>query len=747
MYFCFAEKVGNRFLQEWDMRTIAFDCTRRYLYYSDSLPMLSKAERNQVQTLDPKADGCDNGPATPLSSPMNDAERLSSGSTSGEPQRSGSSSAFEERAFTFSSRDPISRVNMRLKASEVKWKRKLKVLNVEAVMTRIEFSIDDPHLQERDLYQLRIRAEERTMVEGETPPMGPLLCPSAALTPLPLRLTLGNRELIDDPLLLKDIFNGLRDHYHEINMERERIIRTAVETGETPPVFPHQTIDSPVKAGSIPYFAKKTILLRCRDEREFRRLWYVLQTVLGHDKLIIRPYRGLPPYDPRNSISFAHVPIYVWKPFFELDKAVFYIFARGSLFHCQPLTPATDAGGHHVSTPTTPLLPASSPALTVTSAGATGRTEDRVAAPRLEVGLKCAYLSITHDMVLIMRSTGNIPRWVRLREINAFHYNTQSNPPFVVFLADEGIPDILFAPKPPLFGPDAVRNYDPRFEVARIAKVIHDSCFASQTIRRVIEIKEVQDRTIAAYARRMSEEGRELSSVASEAYTRTSTVSCPLPKEQLAAVWQQVQTDILQRSAASREGPPMAIPLYTSTATHINLTPAELEALSRRLEEGRMDTNDIVGVPLSAMRHSNPNSLAGPNEPSPSSPTPAAAGEHTLVLPPAAPLLHTPQLLGGRVLRRNSSEDGHGRDDGEDSDYCDGSPVSYLRGLGPGASQEVEALTSSPATLFSVREVSEEEVRRAPTAAASPTPSDQSSSYTEWQVGELVQRSVKAMAS
>eukprot|EP00796_Vickermania_ingenoplastis_P009701 gene9701-6798_t len=676
MYFTYAEKVGNSFIQEWRTRIVAFDSSRRYLYYSEPVP-----ERR---------------------------------SPAPEPQDG-------ENNFLFSQEDPINAVDTSISLSQVTWKQKIKVLSVEPVMTQVEFSIDDPHLRERDLYRLRIRGEARPLADLETPPVGPLLCPSAVLRPFPERLTGNNKNLIDDPFLLKEIFNALKDQYQKINDERSRIEQEASSAGKAFPVFSHQTIDSPKKPSGFWFASKKSVLLRCRDEREFRRFWYVLQIVLGYDKLIVRPYRGLPPYDPRNGISFAHIPICVWHTFKDLDKAVFYIFTRGFLLNCvdsenAPREQPSTVEEHEPSSPR-------------------GRRD----ALRVDIALKSAFLCITHDMVLVMRDTGNVPYWVRLQEVSEFSFNVTSVQPFVVFLTDANAPDIVFVPQPPLFGPDAIRNFDPRYEVRRIEKIMHDSCFASHTIRRVIRIREVKDNSFGAYARRMASEGRRLDTRATVGYTSTSTVSCPLPKEQLATVWNQVQAELIQRAQNTRDNR-LAIPLYTDTATHIDLTPDQLTRLGQHLAAEREGRDDIVGVPLAELRQSADSAV----DPSPLSTSDAAgSGSSPIVLPLTMELLHTPQLTGGRASRWQEmpSNSAVSETSGYFSTYAGYVPRSTGGSAADGSEEEGEATAAN-----SVREGTPKPTCRRP-GINNRAHSNGERHFNERHVDELMQISMDAMAS
>lgn len=628
MYFMYAEKLSNSFFQQWDMRLVAFDSSRRYLYYSAALPPRSKGTESDEDLEAEESEDYVDGPS-----------------------------------FKYPRTDRINLVDMTVQPKDATWKNKLKVTHVEPVMTQVEFTVLDPHLEERDLFRLRITGEVRPLAEMETPPLGPLLCPSATPTPMPERLCVDNAEqLLDDPMLLNEIFSSLREQYQKINEERCRIEADARASGQPVPVFHRQTVDSPKRRGSFFSPSKKTILLRCRNEPEFRRLWFLLQLVLGYDKLGGRPYRGLPPFDPRNGICFAHIPMYVWHTFKNLDKAIFYTLSRGLLLNCVegPSNVKPNASGNASSS----REPGGYSSLV-----ASGSASSTSTMLRLEVVLKSSYLTITHDVLLVMTDPGNFPRWVPLQEVDCFHYNVVSHQPFVAFLTDEGAPDIVFVPQPPAFGADAIRNYDPQFEVLRIAKVMRDACFASCTIRRVIKMTEVADHSVSAYARRMAREGRPLVTAASPAYVKMNAGGCLVEREQLASVWQHVQSYLLQQSAAGQDN--LAIPIYTDTATQINLTPEELLQLNRRLEAERESAHDVVGVVLSSMRRAAENApmsaiegndAAGGLSLQDSEAFVSASDAAAVVMPLSAEILHTPQMMGDRFARpvsRDSLDSGY----------------------------------------------------------------------------------------
>lgn len=543
MFYTYAEKQGNVFFDGWQMRQVAFDTLRRNLYYSDGVT--------------PEKIAYPNANDNPL--PPNTSE---DSYTDGEDSAASLATTGENAAIPhLNMRAPLSPVSQQRRFNEappppndpedVQWRKKIKVDMIVLVGKEHAFLLEDSHLKETDLFQVEIHGELRPLQMGETPSPGPLLTPSSGLSGLPERITVENDEFIRDQFFLRELYEALRDQFANLRMERER-----AELASGQPVVPAnarrtQTLESPRAKGGTAYRGSRIkVVFRMRTEYEFRRFWYVVQTVLGYDKLSARPYRGLPPYDPRNGLIFSMIPMCVWHTFKALDKAVFYTFLRGDLV-------ARNASG------------------------------------ALCVALRGAYLCITHDTVLVLRDTGNIPRWIKLQQVREFHYNATSSRPFVAFLSDPGAPDIIFIPQPPVYGPDAIRRFSPSLEVLRLYHVIHETCFASLEIRRVIDMKDIPEMSVRGFVARYEREtGRHLDFDPAVGYS--SALSCPLPKEQLAHVWREVQGIYASRDPAvvSRA----AIPLYQNNTNDTDLSREQLETLSRRLARERSSRDDIVGL-------------------------------------------------------------------------------------------------------------------------------------------------------
>lgn len=540
MYFVYAEKQGNVFFEGWRTRQIAFDTMRRYLYYSSG-------DLSPAQIAPPNA--------LPESSP-------STGSSHREVSSQHGTANIRETGF--SSQPPSPRrpqifpppLTQPSSPKEVIWKRKMKVDMIVLVAKEHTFSLDDPHLKENDFFQLEVHGHTRSIQTGETPSPGPLLCPSTGLAGYPSRYACDNREFIKDRYFLRELYEALRDQFVGLRMERELL---ASQGHVTDPRFEKlQTIQSPrTKNELLAKGSRIKIIIRMRNEYELMRFWYVVQFVLGLDKLGTRPYRGLPPYDPRNGIVFAQIPMCVWHTFKSLDKAVIYLFQRGDLV---------------------------------------GRSSQG----ELTVFLTGAFLCLTHDTILVLRDSGSIPRWMRLHDVRDFHYNASCARPFVTFLSDCGAPDIVFLPSAPLYGPQAIRQYNPMVETLRIRNVVRDTCFASVDIRRVIRISETQAPTVEAFVEALEREnGRDLNF--DPALNYTGAISCPLPTEQLANVWHEVQALFETRDPVALSQ--AAIPLYTNNTNDASLTSEHLLTVSRRLNRQRQSRDDVVGMPYDEARH------------------------------------------------------------------------------------------------------------------------------------------------
>lgn len=290
---------------------------------------------------------------------------------------------------------------------------------------------------------------------------------------------------------------------------------------------------------------------RFRTEYEFRRFFYVLKTVLGYDKLTLRPYRGFPPYDPRNGIILAHLPLYRWHSFKCLQKSMIYSFVRGDLY---------------------------------------GRTMDN---SRTVVLLKGGFLCMNHDSVVVLRDEGRAFCKLRLLHVEHFRYNYDCSHPYCAFISDVGHTDIFFVPQPPLFGEDSISRFYPKEEVMRIRRLVYETCFCSLGIRRVIDLKEVLYPNILVFIDAYIKEFERI---------RVDYLNPMVPytptNESFPSVWGEAQGHIRQlRHARLSNFSESAIPLYENHTNHL-LSNKKLEAIRHRIaERTRAEQQDeIIGI-------------------------------------------------------------------------------------------------------------------------------------------------------
>lgn len=482
------------------MREIAFDVTRRHVYYSEEVPANFILPPNSFDAA---------------------AAHL------GSPSLANGPSTVDELDVPLPPHD----------VTAIKWKKKIKLDSFVVVGKVRHFPMDESQTKEEDLYQIELHGSSRPLENNECPPANPLLCPSTGLAGMPGRMTFHNEECIHDPRFKRELYDSLRGVFANLRLSKEAEAAAAgTKVGST------LTIDSPKSRFS----SSKNILIRCRSDYEFSRLIFVIQTVLGYDKIIPKPYRGLPPYDPRNGIIFSQIPMYVWHTFKSLDKAVIYSFLRGDLIS---------------DTPSRPLV--------------TG-----------------CFLCLSHDTAFVMRESGHIARWVTLNHVSRFTYCADCAHPYLSFLSDDGYPDIVFVPRAPSFGTVSKKEFNAKLKVLEVRRVVHDTCFASVMERRVIEIKLSPIQDVHAFVADEIKKGRQFNFSGNQP---DGIVSCPLPKEQLGNVWREVQNIFSERDPTTEHN--AAVPLYTNNTNEVPLSKDQLSLLETRLNRERGKKEDqIVGV-------------------------------------------------------------------------------------------------------------------------------------------------------
>lgn len=445
---------------------------------------------------------------------------------------------------------------------ELKFSKKFKLFGITEKSKSMTFSEADTRLCISDFYQVELEVEPRTMTEGEIPPMGPLLWEEST-GPISHkdRCTFDNPEYAKDPFFLCELYDTVRTQFKEMVEQRKQANEAAVASGREETEYEGVTIRTPVNKNSSTFVrsftnAATTLTFRFSTEYEYIRFVYICELVLGYDKIITLPYRGLPPKDPRNGCAFGHVPMNIRSGFLQFEKVVFYSFMKGNL-----LGPSND-----------------------------GST--------LAVTFKNVYCVVTHDMVYFIRRDGRIPRWVQMVHVTALLYNYQCSMPYFVILSDPPYSSFIFVPTQPRFGAIKKPGFDARAEVLRMRQIHQDVCYSSITVRRVGLIDQIDMGAVAFYLHR-KEIGEPLQLVPSQAESSSSeaVMHVTMCKEQLGTAWQQVQ-DIANGITPQVPEGRAAVPLYESVARNMSFTATQLRNLERRLDNMRMIDDGIVGMSL-----------------------------------------------------------------------------------------------------------------------------------------------------
>ncbi|KAG5471477.1 hypothetical protein LSCM1_01568 [Leishmania martiniquensis] len=121
-------------------------------------------------------------------------------------------------------------------------------------------------------------------------------------------------------------------------------------------------------------------------------------------------HAGLPPYDPRNGIALATVPLHLRHAFRRLNDVVFYSLQIGHVVYVRQ---------------------------------------------QREVRGMEGYLCITHDSILLLQLDGKCPRWLDLEDIVGVQYVLRSSHSFISIRAAEPYPDFVFIPIIPSYPPNS----------------------------------------------------------------------------------------------------------------------------------------------------------------------------------------------------------------------------------------------------------------------------------------------------
>ncbi|KPI84931.1 hypothetical protein ABL78_6023 [Leptomonas seymouri] len=121
-------------------------------------------------------------------------------------------------------------------------------------------------------------------------------------------------------------------------------------------------------------------------------------------------HAGLPPYDPRNGIALATVPLHLRHAFRRLNDVVFYSLQVGHVVYVRQ---------------------------------------------QREVRGMEGYLCITHDSILLLQLDGKCPRWLDLEDIVGVQYVLRGSHSFISIRAAKPYPDFVFIPIVPSYPPNS----------------------------------------------------------------------------------------------------------------------------------------------------------------------------------------------------------------------------------------------------------------------------------------------------
>ncbi|CAD2213521.1 hypothetical protein AGDE_14092 [Angomonas deanei] len=131
-----------------------------------------------------------------------------------------------------------------------------------------------------------------------------------------------------------------------------------------------------------------------------------LRQALVRHKLYSPLHKGLPPYDPRNGIAFATIPLHLRHVFRRLNDVVFYSFQSGHVVYLRNQREVRGLNG---------------------------------------------YLCITHDSILQLQDDSKCPRWLDIEDVSGIDYVLQGSHSFVSILSVHPYPDFLFIPTFPVY--------------------------------------------------------------------------------------------------------------------------------------------------------------------------------------------------------------------------------------------------------------------------------------------------------
>lgn len=198
----------------------------------------------------------------------------------------------------------------------------------------------------------------------------------------------------------------------------------------------HSPLDSTVASTSSSYSffsrrrpggGEKTVQLQFRAANYdvFRIVSLRLRQTLVRHGICGPLHAGLPPYDPRNGIALATVPLHLRYAFRRLNDVVFYSLQIGHVVYVRQQREVRGIEG---------------------------------------------FLCITHDSILLLQRDGKCPRWLDLEDIVGVEYVISGNHSFISIRAADPFPDFIFIPIIPSYPPNS--TFDPEECVEGIVSMV-----------------------------------------------------------------------------------------------------------------------------------------------------------------------------------------------------------------------------------------------------------------------------------
>lgn len=540
MFFTYADKQNSGLIDGWSPRYIGFDTTRRYLYYSENLKSYSSLPSRQPSVTG-RAFFAMDGQRPVTSGEVNEFDFSVT-----------TPHTFQAAMFHVvdspTSADGEPRVDSPV---PVKWKGKVKVESFAAFarLREVEHS--------QHLYQVEVQGYPRELASHEAPSEH-LLSPSTGLGHFPEPFPAGRKAFFNDPYGFRELFQRTHDASVERRRARELAVAhrhaSGVKSSEEPRGPLMGTIRSPTKRHEfISFVYTKSLTFRFDCEYNYARFLFILGLVLGYDQLQRRPYNGFPPLDPRCGVSMCPLPAHAAYFLDHVTSRFPYVCVFGHLI------------GHSPS-------------------------------GELQITLKNGFLIVTSDLVLAARSAGSVPTWVYHKSIQEFRYNNECGRPYVAFLTDDGVPDIIFCPGDTYRGEYLPNVKVPEaIEIERIRHVMHESCFGNVEARRVISFQPAKEATIRGFVAAQESAGRHFDF---ELASQKAGTPCPEGCVSLRDVWRTAGITTSGFDMNTIEN--AAVPIYDTHANKVPVAQEQLAAMQQLVEDHNYDS-ELVGLPLDSV--------------------------------------------------------------------------------------------------------------------------------------------------